>query len=289
MAEGARVANRRDDHLKGARDLLQNWHITTWLKQYRRRPWGYQCLLSDTLITSIATKARFKSVEDYINAGWSPTHADKHGVEILAMLGEYDEGFYKKREEEKRQKADQRKQETAERRAAKREAILEERAQKRAQPKKPRPSRAKKTVTPKPANMGTLMDTTALYLNSLAAPPTPSAAPSTPVPRPGHENIPPYMLSPHTPLPMTQNFLPHYSTASVPMYMASSPFRPFNSTPPSLPYIPLPYPLPNQGSTMTTMAGQLTPAHFHAGQYPPSFSSSNNSRSEPNASGKYLH
>jgi hypothetical protein len=45
--------------------------------------------MSETLITSIATKARFKSVEEYINAGWSPTHADKHGDEILAIMHEY--------------------------------------------------------------------------------------------------------------------------------------------------------------------------------------------------------
>lgn len=86
MAEGAKVANRRDNNLKGVRELLENWRITTWLEKYCRQPWGHQCLLSDTLITSIATKARFKSVEDLINARWSPTHADKHGDEILAML-----------------------------------------------------------------------------------------------------------------------------------------------------------------------------------------------------------
>lgn len=281
MAEGARVANRRDDHLKGARDLLESWRITTWLEQYYRRPWGHQCLLSDTLITSIATKARFKSVEEFINAGWSPTHADKHGDEILAMLQEYDKGFHKKREEEKRQKADRRKQETAERRAAKREAVLEERAQKRAQPKKPRPSRAKKTPTP--LITGTLTDATAFYLNGHAPPfSTPTATPLTPVPHPGHENIPPHIVSPHTPLPM--NFLPHYSI--VPMYMSSpspvfpsSPFQPSTSTLPSLHYAPSPYPPPNQAFMMTAGPSQLTPAHFHAVHYPPSFLSSNNSQS----------
>ena len=75
MAEGARVANCRDSHLKGARELLEKWRIQTWLDQYRRRPWGHHSFLSDVLITSFATKARFSLTEDLIDTGWSPTHA----------------------------------------------------------------------------------------------------------------------------------------------------------------------------------------------------------------------
>jgi hypothetical protein len=114
------------------------------------------------------------------------------------------------------------------------------------------------------------MDTTASYLNGLTSPFTPIATPLTLVPHPGHENIPPHMVSPHTPLPM--NFLPF------------SPFQSFLSTP-SLHYAPSPlspYPL----SMM--MTSQLSPAHFYAGCYPPSFLSLNDSQSEPNPSGQFL-
>ena len=254
MAEGTKVANCHDTHLKGVWTLLENWHMTTWLGQYCRQPCGHQCLLSDTLVTSIATKACFKSVEELINSGWSPIHADKHRDEVLVMLREYDEVFHEKWEEDKCQKVDKRKQETVEPRAAKCEAVLEERAQKQAQPKKPQPSCAKKT--PMPVIM---MDMTTSYLNGFAAPFTPIATPSILVPHPGHKNIPPHIISPHM------------------------------LTPPSLHYAPLPPPSPYPLSMMTT--GLLTPAHFYADYYPPSFLYLNWSQSWPkfpNTSGQLL-
>ncbi|KAF8235592.1 hypothetical protein L208DRAFT_1392214 [Tricholoma matsutake] len=114
MAEGARVANHRDSHLKGARELLEKWRIEMWLDQYRRWPWGHHSFLSDVLITSFATKARFSLTEDLIDAGWSPTHAQKHGQELLGILKVYDNEFYRAREGEKLRKAERKKQETVE-------------------------------------------------------------------------------------------------------------------------------------------------------------------------------
>lgn len=119
MAEGAKVANCRDAHLKGARELLEKWQIKTWLEFYHRRPWGHHCFLSDVLIMTIATKARFSSIDDLIDTGWSPTHSKKHGQEVLELLKVYDDTFYKAREVEKLQKAEKRKQETAGRQALK--------------------------------------------------------------------------------------------------------------------------------------------------------------------------
>jgi hypothetical protein len=116
---------------------------------------------------------------------------------------------------------------------------------------------------------------TTSYLNGFAAPFTLTATPSMPVPHPGCKNIPPHMISPHTPLPT--NFLQF------------SPFQLSLSTPPSLHYAPLPSPSPYPLSM--TMSGLLTPAHLYAGCYPPSFLYSNRSQSQPkllNASGELL-
>ncbi|KAF8222444.1 hypothetical protein L208DRAFT_1413394 [Tricholoma matsutake] len=95
MAEGARVANHQDSHLKV--------RIEMWSDQYHRQPWGHHSFLSDVLITLFATKAHFSLTEDLINAGWSPTHAQKHGQELLGIL-----------KAEKLRKAERKKQETVE-------------------------------------------------------------------------------------------------------------------------------------------------------------------------------
>lgn len=193
MAEGSKVANRREKHLQGARELLVTWRSSVWLAKYRRRPWGIQGLLPDTVVTSIATKARLKTIEDLEGTGWSSTHAKRHGEEVLKMLDEYDAEFYEAREAEKRENAEKRKAETKVRQQAKkaeqkakateeRIARAADRALERAtvranQPPKPRPSRAKKAPR--------------VVLNEVHSL---SAGPSTPhptTPYRGRENMPP--------------------------------------------------------------------------------------------------
>jgi hypothetical protein len=115
--------------------------------------------------------------------GWSPTHAKKHGEEVLALLKGYDTKYRECREAEKAEKVAQKKKKTAERQAAKREAAKTERARlqdvRQSQPKKPRPSRSKK-----PAALG---NSPALNL------PLPSH-PRLPLPT-GYENVAPFQLN----------------------------------------------------------------------------------------------
>ncbi|KAG5651392.1 hypothetical protein H0H81_008858 [Sphagnurus paluster] len=98
------VPNRRGPHLQGARDLLQKWRSETWRTLYCRRLWGIQCLLPDAILTAFATKARLRSREDLIAAGWSPTHCEKHGLQILHVLKVYDDGYWGVHQEEKAQR-----------------------------------------------------------------------------------------------------------------------------------------------------------------------------------------
>ncbi|KAJ7856003.1 hypothetical protein B0H13DRAFT_2079272 [Mycena leptocephala] len=93
MDQAASIADRRDHHLQGARTRLERWRFETWKELYTRRPWGYQVLLPDKVLTALAAKARFTSVEDLIGGGWSRTHARKHGPAVLEMLREYDALF----------------------------------------------------------------------------------------------------------------------------------------------------------------------------------------------------
>lgn len=39
------------------------------MKLYRRRPWGVQGLLSDSVLTTFATKMRLKTKDDLIDPG----------------------------------------------------------------------------------------------------------------------------------------------------------------------------------------------------------------------------
>ena len=149
MAEASCIANRREAHLQGARELLEAWRLETWMKLYRRCPWGIQALLPDTILTALALKARLRTLENLISVGWSPTHVQKHGAEIIDILKDYDNLFKSTKDDEIKARAERKKQETAAKQQEKRNKAKEERARQReiraAQPKPPRASRAKKT------------------------------------------------------------------------------------------------------------------------------------------------
>jgi hypothetical protein len=261
MAEGAKVANCRDAHLKGAQELLEKWHIKTWLEFYCHWPWGHHCFLSD------ATKACFSSIDDLIDTGWSPTHSKKHGQEVLEFLKVYDNKFYKAREVEKLQKVEKWKQETARRqalkKAEKREAAKAETVQRWAehesQPKKQQLSCAKKT----PKVICTLADSS-LILNSPV--PFSKLAPSTP--HPGHKNVSPRHVTPHMPWQPPAHFQPHYLLQ---MYTPIS--QPMNcSVNQSQAYVTPPHFTPILHQQLPTpITSPLPPAHFYSGCYPPPF------------------
>ncbi|KAJ7841735.1 hypothetical protein B0H14DRAFT_3693692 [Mycena olivaceomarginata] len=138
---------RRDDHLRGARDLITKWRTTICATVHRRRPWGPSAFLPDDVITKIATRAHVKAPADLIHAGWSPTHVGRHGGELLAKLDEYDIEFKQQRIATKKRKMDAQKAETAKRQKLRKDENDAERVRKKAlkdaQPKKPRKSRKK--------------------------------------------------------------------------------------------------------------------------------------------------
>lgn len=152
MVEPMRLPpNQRDDHLKSARQLIENWRQQTWKGRYSTRPFGPHGLISDTAITAIATRARLHTITDLINAGWGASHARKHGDELLALLKTFYEEFLGCREREKRERMEAKKQETVAKNEAKKQAAKDERHRQKlirqSQPKVTRPSRAKKFKT----------------------------------------------------------------------------------------------------------------------------------------------
>ena len=113
MAEASCIANHREAHLQGARELLEAWRLETWMKLYRRCPWGIQALLPDTILTALALKARLRTLENLISVGCSPTHVQKHGAEIIDILKDYDNLFKSTKDDEIKARAERKKQETA--------------------------------------------------------------------------------------------------------------------------------------------------------------------------------
>jgi hypothetical protein len=154
MRPATEAPNRRDQHLKDARALLTNWRDNMCATIYRRRPWGPEQLLADTVLTKIATWARLRTSDDLVDAaGWSPTHAAKHGLEILAMLADLDTTQKVRHAADIREKADTRKALTAKRQKIRTVITAIGKRQRAAAkallPPKPRASRAKPKRSPK--------------------------------------------------------------------------------------------------------------------------------------------
>ena len=165
--------------MKGAQELMEKWRYETWTRLYSTRPYGPQGLLTDTVVTALASKARLSTIEDLVSAGWGASRAKKHGDEVLQLLKAYDERFSNIRETEKRERMQAKKLETAQRNEAKRQQAIEDRALKRkereSQPKAPRPSRAKRQKMLAPSTAP----------NDLYTPPGPLTTMAS-----GNENIP---------------------------------------------------------------------------------------------------
>lgn len=81
---------RRDKFCEGAVDVLRTWRHNTYKALYLRRPWGVSCLLPDDVIDKLSSKHTIRTVQDLIGEGWSPTHAEKHGQDVLKVLADYD-------------------------------------------------------------------------------------------------------------------------------------------------------------------------------------------------------
>lgn len=83
---------RRGDHLKRARDALERWRLETRRTMYRKASWTATGLLPDSILTTIASNARFKTMGDLREGLRQPwIFLEAHGEEILALLRELDE------------------------------------------------------------------------------------------------------------------------------------------------------------------------------------------------------
>lgn len=113
---------RRDDHLAAARAALQKWREDTWFKDFATQPFGFEAVLPDTTLTTIASKTRLtmNNLTDE-PLGW--IWANDYGEEVLALMRAVDE----RRKQGQAEKNEAKKRKTAETNAAKAEAAREAR------------------------------------------------------------------------------------------------------------------------------------------------------------------
>ncbi|KAH7924176.1 hypothetical protein BV22DRAFT_1013804, partial [Leucogyrophana mollusca] len=116
-AQPSGPTSRREEHLKGARTLLENWRYEVWMELYSEGPYGPEGLLPDAIITKIANSRRLKSVDDLIGIGWSSSRVMKHGMAVVKMLEEYDKDHERTKAAEQEARAAAKKSETAQRQA----------------------------------------------------------------------------------------------------------------------------------------------------------------------------
>ncbi|PIL33823.1 transporter [Ganoderma sinense ZZ0214-1] len=81
-------ALRRDNHLKQAQRLLEEWRNRTWLSRYKTQPFGAQGILPDSVLTSLASRTSFRTLEDVRELRW--VLAKQHAAKVLKMLEELD-------------------------------------------------------------------------------------------------------------------------------------------------------------------------------------------------------
>ncbi|KAJ7055500.1 hypothetical protein C8F01DRAFT_1258378 [Mycena amicta] len=129
---------RDKDDRAGADMLLIDWRAATVHALYGRRPWGVLVFLPQAMVERFAKRVDLTSVDDLIAAGWSSTHANRHGAEIISMLQEYDNKCEEKRENNRKRQAEVRAEETVKRQRIAEEKKAQKKADKAAKPKAPR-------------------------------------------------------------------------------------------------------------------------------------------------------
>jgi bloom syndrome protein len=124
-------ATRRGDHLKTVRQALECWR---YKMHYSRGPTSFTAagFLPDKALTTLASNARIKTVDDMVNMIQPPwIYTSKHGEEVLDLLSKLDRAEKVDREQAKLAKRELRKKVTLERQNENKQQKMLERAQAR--------------------------------------------------------------------------------------------------------------------------------------------------------------
>ena len=81
-------AYHREDYLKRAQKMLEDWCNQTWLLRYKTQPFGAQGILPNSILTSLATCTSFCTLDNVCELRW--VLAKQHVGEVLKLLEELD-------------------------------------------------------------------------------------------------------------------------------------------------------------------------------------------------------
>jgi bloom syndrome protein len=117
-------AVRRKDHLQTVRGALDRWRIKKVMSdKYSETSFTPQAILPDPNLTTLASNARIRTVDDILSTVKPPwIFATRYGPEILALLTKLDSLEKDARTAKTIEKREKRKRQTAQRRAAKKTA-----------------------------------------------------------------------------------------------------------------------------------------------------------------------
>lgn len=142
-------ATRRGQHLKSAREALENWRFRTKLARYSPSSVTAAFLLPEAILKKLASSRLLENTDDIVaKTGW--IYAQRHGEEVLELLAKHDQADRNQREASKRAKTAARKAETAHRNEEKkRQEEVERQRKRRVQELEKEFSQAAVTPTPR--------------------------------------------------------------------------------------------------------------------------------------------
>jgi hypothetical protein len=91
---------RRQDRLNRCRDALTSWRCTFWEQNYGSCAFGPRVLMSDAVITKLATRSHLQTVEDVQREIPEWDFAEELGANALAIIKEADNVWIQEHERE---------------------------------------------------------------------------------------------------------------------------------------------------------------------------------------------
>jgi superfamily II DNA helicase RecQ len=86
-----RPGPRRTERLQSCRDALTKWRGRTWSEKYSDCAWGPNVLLSDAIVTKLATRSHLSTIEDIRKEIPEWDFVDDYGRIVLDLIRETDE------------------------------------------------------------------------------------------------------------------------------------------------------------------------------------------------------
>lgn len=96
--EEKKEGQRRGDRLRHCRKAIERWRSQCWRQHYVGSAWGPRALMSDPVITKLATHAHIKTLDNLRTEIPDWDFAERHGTDVLAIIRDADSHYKQLRE-----------------------------------------------------------------------------------------------------------------------------------------------------------------------------------------------